>query len=689
MPWDGKSRRGSWCGKLETMALTCCPSVLQFKGEVQMTIALAGNPNVGKSSLFNRLTGMGVVTANYPGKTVDLNMGVTHFHDMLVGVIDLPGTYALEPVSDDQWVARQALLDGRPNSVIAVVDATNMARNLYLTLQLLDLGLPVVVALNLMDEAERGGLTVDPALLSKHLGVPVIPTVAVRGLGVDLVMAKAVETAEAGASADGRGLRYGRDVEDQIGALAAFLETVDVNLPFGLSPRASAILLLESDEGVLRWAEQQPQGMAILAQARSAAAEIAERHGEPVSLRLARERHGLAGAIAQAAQARVRVRTSGQERLWRLTTAPLTGIPILLLVLLSLFALLFSLGNLLSDLLSGFWAAWVSPPIQAALAWVLGDGFFSRSLLWGFDAGINAALAVGIPYVLTFYLLFSAFEDTGYLNAAAFLTDPLLHRVGLHGRAVIPLVTAAGCNVPAVMATRTLTTIRERVICATLICFVPCSARTAVISGAVSRYLGWGPAIGLYLVVAAVGTAAGWGLNRVVPGRRTGLVMEMFPFRLPSVRNLLRRTWFRFKEFVFVAAPVVIFGSLLLGGLYESGLIWRLAAPLTPLTSWWLGLPAVTGLTLLFGILRKELALQFLVTLAMVQYGRGAADLLNFMTMKQLFIYALVNALFIPCLATIAVLARELAWRRTILIALFNIVIALGVGGLVGRLWGG
>lgn len=654
-----------------------------------MTIALAGNPNVGKSSLFNRLTGMGVVTANYPGKTVDLNMGVTHFHDMLVGVIDLPGTYALEPVSEDQWVARQALLDSRPDSVIAVVDATNIARNLYLTLQLLDLGLPVVVALNLIDEAERGGMAVDPALLAKHLGVPVVPTVAVRGLGVDLVMAKAVETADSGVSARGRGPRYGRDVEEQIEALAAVLDSAGVQLPFGLPPRASAILLLESDEEVLRWAEQWPQGRTILAEARRAAAEIAGRHGEPAPLRLARERHGLAGAIAQAAQARVRAPRSGQERLWRLTTAPLTGIPILLLMLLSLFAILFSLGNLLSDLLSGFWAAWVSPPVQATLARVLGDGFLARSLLWGFDAGINAALAVGIPYVLTFYLLFSAFEDTGYLNAAAFLTDPLLHKVGLHGRAVIPLVAAAGCNVPAVMATRTLTTMRERVICATLICFVPCSARTAVISGAVSRYLGWGPAIGLYLIVAAVGMAAGWGLNRVVPGRRTGLVMEMFPFRFPSIRNLLRRTWFRFKEFVYVAAPVVIFGSLLLGGLYESGLIWGLAAPLAPLTSWWLGLPAVTGLTLLFGILRKELALQLLVTLAMVQYGRGAADLLHFMTMKQLFVYALVNALFIPCLATIAVLGRELAWRRTALIALFNIVVALGVGGLVSWLWGG
>jgi len=686
---DGRSRRGSWFGKRETMALTCCQSVLRFKGEVQRTIALAGNPNVGKSSFFNRLTGMGVVTANYPGKTVDVNMGITHFNDMMVGVIDLPGTYALEPVSEDQWVARRALLDARPDSVIAVVDATNIARNLYLTLQLLDLGLPVVVALNLMDEAERGGLAVEPAVLAKHLGVPVIPTVAVRGMGVDQAMAKAVEIAEGVTSAGGRGPRYGRDVEEQIEALAAFLGAMEVELPFGLSPRPVAILLLESDEEMLRWAEQQPQGSAILAETRSAAAEIAERHGEPAPLRLARERHGLAGQIAQEAQARVRARRSRQERLWRLTTAPLTGIPILLLMLLSLFAILFSLGNFLSDLLSGLWAAWVSPPVQVAFALVLGDGFLAKSMLWGFDAGINAALAVGIPYVLTFYLLFSVFEDTGYLNAAAFLTDPLLHRVGLHGRAVIPLVTAAGCNVPAVMATRTLTTMRERVICATLICFVPCSARTAVISGAVSRYLGWAPAIGLYLIVAAVGTAAGWGLSRVVPGRRTGLVMEMFPFRLPSVRNLLRRTWFRFKEFVFVAAPVVIFGSLLLGGLYESGLIWRLAAPLTPLTGWWLGLPAVTGLTLLFGILRKELALQLLVTLAMVQYGRGAADLLHFMTMKQLFVYALVNALFIPCLATIAVLARELAWRRTLLIALFNIVVALGVGGLVSRLWNG
>jgi ferrous iron transport protein B len=190
----------------------------------------------------------------------------------------------------------------------------------------------------------------------------------------------------------------------------------------------------------------------------------------------------------------------------------------------------------------------------------------------------------------------------------------------------------------------------------------------------------------IYFVVAGLGFGAGWGLNRVLPGRSTGLVMEMFPFRTPSARTMLKQTWYRFKGFVWVATPVVLAGSFVLGVIYETGLVWAFTAPLGPIVEGWLGLPAVAGLTLIFAVLRKELALQLLLTLAIAQYGASASDLGQFMDRGQIFTYALVNTLYIPCIATIAVLARELGWRRALLISGFTIALALLAGGIAHRL---
>jgi ferrous iron transport protein B len=298
---------------------------------------------------------------------------------------------------------------------------------------------------------------------------------------------------------------------------------------------------------------------------------------------------------------------------------------------------------------------------------------------------VFATLAVGVPYIMTFYLMMAVLEDTGYVNAVAYLTDRVMRHFGLQGRAVIPLIAAGGCNVPAIMGARVLTSKRERIIASTLITLVPCSARTAVIVGAVSLYGGWQWAMFVYAVVVAVGVGAGLGLNRLLPGKPGDLVMEMFPLRRPSVWLVVRKTWARLRDFVWVAAPIIIGGSVLLGALYESGLVWHLTRPLSPVVEGWLGLPAVAGLTLLFAVLRKELALQLLVALAVVVYGGAAHNLLHFMTVHQLVVYALVSCLYVPCASTIAVLGRELGWKIAGLISAGTLVVALIVGGAVSH----
>jgi ferrous iron transport protein B len=261
-----------------------------------------------------------------------------------------------------------------------------------------------------------------------------------------------------------------------------------------------------------------------------------------------------------------------------------------------------------------------------------------------------------------------------------------MHRFGLHGRAVVPLVAAAGCNVPAVSATRSLPTLRERVIACTLVTLTPCSARTAVIIGAVAGVAGWQYALFTYGVLVLVIVGTGLGLNRLLPGRESPFVMEMFPFRRPVLRQVARKTWRRFREFVWDAAPIIVIGSMLLGLLYETDLVWKVTPLLAPIVEEWLLLPAVAGLTLLFAVLRKELALQLLLVFAAVTAGGAVAGIDSFMTTPQIVTYAVVNAIYVPCIATIAVLGREIGWRRTTLVSCGTVALALLVGGIVARL---
>jgi len=636
-------------------------------------VALAGNPNVGKSTVFSSLTGLGAVTANYPGTTVEVSVATARVNGSRVTILDLPGTYALSGHTEDQQAARRALLEERPDAVAAILDATNLARNLYLVLQLLDLGFRVVVALNLTDEATRRGIHIEAGRLGALLGVPVVPTIATRRHGTAELLTEAMGVV--GRPTESR-RRYSAEIEGMAARVEALLEDHEV------PARGRALLLLE--EGAL---EGLPSGMAnpeAAAEARAVARQVSERGDEPLPLAIARERHLEADRIAR--EVTLCPGEVQQLRLWRLATRPSTGVPILLAVLGLTFAGLFWGGSVLAGLVETLWARTASPAIAAVSVWAFGAGLLTRIMKWGLDAGLLAVLTVGIPYVLTFYLLLSILEDSGYLNVAAVLTDRLMGGLGLNGRAAIPLVAGAGCSVPAILGLRVLRTERERLIGGTLVALVPCSARTAVIMGAVAYLGGWRAALLLYATVAAVILAAGWGLNRLLPGRSPDLLMEIFPFRWPTPLGVLRKAWARAREFVTVAVPVVLVGSFVLGALYETGLIRLAERPLAPIVEGWLGLPAVAGLTLIFAVLRKELALQLLVALALVQYGSGASNLSAFMTPNQVFTYALVNTLYIPCIATMAVLARVLGWRRSAAISGFTIVLALVVGGLATRL---
>lgn len=657
------------------------PSHLFPGGRPPLLLAFAGSPNVGKSTLFNSVTGQDVVTAHYAGKTVDVNVGRTEIGGSVVSVIDLPGTYGLDDSSEVSLTTRRALLDLRPDATIVVLDASNLARNLALAFEVLDLGLPVVLAVNLVDVAERTGLRIDTARLAAATGARVVETVAVTGEGISDLMIAALEVAEEPRPLPTPLHRYATGFESSIAPLVATVERGE-NAALCLEGRPLALQLLEGRADVIGALEEQGDSglLRVAAEARSSLGHLSG--GRP-SFVLHRERHRLASQVALECISQAKVPRSIPWE--RLATAPLTGIPMLIAALASIFLLLFFVGEFLAGLFSSAWGRFVSPHIQNAVEAVAGDGVLGSTLLWGLDSGIEAALGIGLPYILTFYFLLAILEDSGYLNAVAFLSDNVMHRLGLHGRAVIPLVAGAGCSVPAVLSVRVLSTDRERFIAATLVSFVPCSARTAVILGAVGHYIGIGPALGVYAVTLLVATTVGVVMARMVPGTTRGLVMEMFSFRRPNIMIVARKAWGQFLEFLVVVIPLVIVGSIVLGGLYESGWLWNLTTPFDPIVVGLLGLPSVAGLTLLFGVLRKEFALQLLATLAIASMGEQAADLTAFMSSTDLFVYALVNTLAVPCISTVAVLGKVLGRRRTTLVVAITIGTALLVGAVFAR----
>jgi len=641
-----------------------------------LVIAIAGNPNVGKSSLFNALTGLGVETAHYPGTTQEVHVGTARAGERTLGVIDLPGTYALGGDSEEAVVTRRALAELSPDVVVVVLDSLNLARTLYLALEMLDRQYRVVLAVNLADEARRTGISVDVERLSTSLGVPAVSTVATQGIGLTEVVEAAFTVALEAAPPP---VPYGADFEALVEPLSSRCAEMECR-PLGLTARACALALLEEQGEIVTGVDA-----GLAARAASAEATIRSHFGESAALHLSRERHGVAGVVGEDVVVRAEPKGRLSRDAWSLTTWPWTGVPLAILVAGSIFAFLFFVGAFLASAFSAVWGTYASPGITALIQTIAGDGMTARVLDWGFDAGIEAALSVGLPYILVFYVLLGLLEDSGYLNSLAFLTDRFMHHLGLHGRAIIPLVAGAGCSVPALIATRSLGTKRERLIASTLVMFVPCSARTSVILGAVGHYVGWqytllvmGIVFGMWLTIAFV-------LQRMIPGESGGLVMEMFPFRRPSLKRVLSKAWTQFREFLFVATPIVVVGSLVLGGLYENGLLMKVSEPLDPIVGVWLGLPAVAGVTLLMGALRNELALQLLVVLAVSTAGHAGAQLTDIMSGTDLVVFALVNTIAFPCLSAVAVFWRRNGLARTLAVMGASVALALLVGGVMAR----
>jgi len=646
------------------------------KGEP--TIALAGNANVGKSAIFNQLTGSSQTVGNWPGKTVEKAEGTLFFMGRILRVIDLPGIYSLSTFSMEEIVAREYIAMGRPDVIVNVVDASSLERNLYFTIQLLEMEAPVIVALNQVDYASRRGIRIDAKRLSELLGVPVVPTVAITGEGIEELLRTVIDYLDGKIEGSRRAFK-GKEVERVLGKLSRAIGSDLPEISRLYPPRWIAIKLLEGDEDIAGKVKSHANGQKIMALAEIAREELENVHGEPSHVVIASERYGFANRIAKEVTRFEQIpRTSIEERLSYITAHRILGYPILLAVIVSVFWTVFVVGGYLSEVLNGLFEDFVLPLGEGAMEAILPKGA-AELMARGVLSGIGAGIGIALPFIIPFYALLAILEDSGYLPRAAFLMDNLMHKIGLHGKAFIPLLLGFGCSVPACLACRIMERDRERFLAAFVAILMPCAARTVVIMGLVGTYLGILPALGLYAFELALVFSVGRLAYRALPGEPMGLVMEMPPYRIPSCRVIAKKTWASTKSFAHIAFPYIVAGSLALEALRIAGWLDPLADAMAPLVVRWLGLPKVAGATLIFGILRKELTLILLATLT------GTVNYAEILSPIQMVVFSLVAMIYFPCISTVAALVKEFGWRKALMTALFDIGLAVLLGGLALR----
>lgn len=561
-------------------------------------ILLMGNPNVGKSVVFSRLTGANVLASNYPGTTVEFTRGYLWLRKKQCEMIDVPGTYSLDATTPAEEVAVKMLKEG--DVVINIIDSTCLERNLNLTLQLINSKKPVIVALNMWDSALRKGIKINYRLLEKLLGIPVVPTCALSGEGIATLVKRIPE-------AKGKTFPYREEEKWQV--IGEIVERVQ---------------------------------------------KVSHRHP---------------GLL---------------ETLGDITIHPVGGIPVAIAICLGSFWLIRILGEsligfIMEPIFLNFWA-----PLMKKLSDFLNPESFLQGILIGklvggeidfveslgvLTTGLFVPFSMVLPYVFAFYLVLSFLEDIGYLPRFGVLVDNLMHRLGLHGLAIVPMMLGLGCNVPGALSTRILETRKERFIAATLMAIaVPCMAQIAMVMGLVGKY-GIKGIGSVFLSLSIIWIGLGLVLKRTVKGEAPEILMEIPPYRVPYWKALLKKLSIRVRQFITEAVPWVLFGVFIINVLYTFRIIQFMGKITSPLVTGILGLPpeAVTALTV--GFLRKDVAVGMLLPLKL--------------NMGQLTVASVVLTAYFPCAATFAVLLRELGFKDMVKSALIMILIALGAGAFL------
>ncbi|HUW43139.1 MAG TPA: ferrous iron transport protein B [Thermoplasmata archaeon] len=632
-------------------------------------IALVGNPNVGKSVIYNQLTGAHQIIGNWPGKTAAATRGQLKFEGSTYDFADLPGTYSISSDVAEERTVGEYIAKSMPDVIVNIIDASFLERNLALTLELLTMGIPVILSVNLLVQAEKNGISIDFEGLGKLLGVTVVPTTGLRGKGIPEI------------------LRASR--------LLAGKEAAPVEKPFHTPRIAKAIMDLRGpveqifphSPGIwlaerLLAGDDELENMvraidpSLLDVVRTKRSELEREFGDRMSSILASDRFAVAASISlKTVKRSVQTKTPVGEKIHDVLTHRVYG----LLSIVAIAGLSFLFVFLVGDFLATIMINWFNS-IQPSFVSLFSDPRLGTFLWNGLLGGIFSVISIALPYLLPLFIILAVMEDSGYLARVAFVMDGLLHKIGLHGKAFIPILLGYSCNVPACMGCRIMETERERILSIFAVTLVPCAATTVVILGLVGTFMGIWWVLALYMFNLALIAVLVRFAGRFLPKKSTGLIMEMPPLRSPSAKIVLRQSWFRAKDFVYIAIPLLIIVGLFLAAVQYFGWLDAISDAMSPVTVGWLGLPAMTGILLVFGILRKELTLVMLGSIA------GTLNFADVMTPVQMIVFTLVVMLYIPCVATVGVLVREIGTRKAATITLFEIGFAILAGGIAFRL---
>lgn len=636
-------------------------------------IIFIGQPNCGKSTLFNSVAGLKAETSNFPGTTVKHTHSKVNVEGKVLNIIDLPGTYSLNPSDEAEKVALRHLFVEKPDLIINVIDASILGRSLELTMELIELGYPMIVALNMVDLAEKKGVEIDPRKLESLLGVPVIPTIASRGRGIKELLIAALKNLKERKPVSH--IEWAKDVEDKIEELE---KNMPDDFPIVANKRFTAIKMIESSKTFLdrMLKEINPSLKKAVDEIRG---ELEERHNIPAYEVIAAERHHLAlKYFEESSQVKRGKRISWLDRVDDIIMHPLLGYLILIGVFFGFFFIIFKIGSPLEEFL-------LNPLINLRdyLSIKLGSGVFFY-LADGLLQGVGGGVAIVLPFFIPLIFLMSLLEDVGYLARAGFLMDTFMHRIGLHGKSVSPFILGFGCNVPAVVSTRILESRRDKIITSLLIPFIPCSARTTIILALMAFYLGPLWAVGFYifniLLVGVLGRIISFFFKTPSPG----LILEIPSLKVPSLKSLFRKTYFQLKSFLIFAWPILIVGSIVLALMQFFRLDSFINLILSPFVEKALGLPRELGVTLVFGFLRKELSLIMMLQALDVSYQ----DLMTLITRQQLIIFTVFISFFIPCVSTVAILWKEIGKKMALISMALNTGVAIIISLLVRMIIG-
>lgn len=537
-----------------------------------INVALVGNPNCGKTSLFNFVSGAHERVGNYSGVTVDAKEGHATFDGYKFNIVDLPGTYSLSAYSPEELYVRKQLVEQTPDVIINVIDTSNLERNLYLTTQLIDMHMRMVVALNMFDETEKRGDHVDYDKLSELFGIPMVPTVFTTGRGVDKLFKQIIKTYEGTEDSDAHyrhiHINHGHEIENGITEIQEHLKKVP-DITNHYSTRYLAIKLLEHDDEVENMVKALPDSCEIMQHRDNAAKRVKEETGEDSETAIMDAKYGfIHGALKEA---KYSTGNNADTYEWtHLLDAILTnkfiGFPIFVLVLMVMFASTFYLGSYPQDWIDAG-VAWLQDTIGQHMI----DGPVKAMLIDGVLGGVGSVI-VFLPQILILYLFISFMEDSGYMSRAAFIMDKLMHKMGLHGKSFIPLIMGFGCNVPAVMSTRTIESRRSRLVTMLILPLMSCEARIPIyimiISTFFTRNIQWLVMLSLYLIGIGMAVLMSKLFTKVmVKGEDTPFVMELPPYRFPTTKALLRHTWEKGKQYLRKMGGIILVASIIVWAL--------------------------------------------------------------------------------------------------------------------------